>query len=220
MVMLWGVYFGEVFRRNRGGTWSYLKLDDGRQMLQLQLQDKAIRPLSRVEKQIRSGAEFSVLAFYRWVGGIAGKEGRAAPPSDDLRRFAAQVLEFALTFVPRQGTMNPFLLQGQGDRSKIKSFGEMETFVVTDTGKAIAHGRKRASEQPAEVDFIALVYDGYLGTMGKDKKDAILAETHQRGLPTGFVFGQCYRREPDGTVVKVGEVEDVSRCAAYLGTSS
>jgi hypothetical protein len=208
---LWGVYLGEVIRRNRGGRWSYRELPDGQRPLQIGSGEQGILPLSRVARQIRGGAEFSVRAFYRWTGGLDAPEGaRSVPASPEILAFANHVAGLALTLMPGQGPMTPLLVVAK--EGKINP----EIYVGMATDKAIAMGRMRAADQPAVTEFVAVVYDGYISHQNEKKKDAILLETHQRGVSTGFIFGQTYVHQPDGKAAKAGELEEVSRCAPFL----
>jgi len=179
--------------------------------LQIGSGDQGIFPLSRAEKQIRGGAEFSVRAFYQWTGGFsAPADVDAPPPSAEILSFANHVCELALRLMPAEGVLSPFLAFAKKGKINI------ENYVGMTNEKAIRLGRKRASEQPAEVLFVAVAYDGYISHQNEKKKDAILMETHQRGAPTGFIFGQCYTRQGDGKATKSGVLEDVSRVAAFL----
>jgi hypothetical protein len=207
---LWGVYLGEVIRRNRGGRWSYRELPESKRALQIGFGDQGIFPISRVTRQIRGGAEFSVRAFYNWTAGFSAPAGAAVPASAEIVQFARAVGEIALELIRARSNMSPCLAFTKDGKINF------EGYATTATDQSIAMARKRAAQQPAEVEFAAVAYDGYVSHQNEKKRDAILIEAHQRGLPTGFIFGQCYARQTDGKAVRSGELEEVSTCPAFL----
>ena len=183
-------------------------------VLALEMGGRSVFPLSRIEKRIRQGSSQPVRGFYQWIAGMAPMDeaALAAKPSESLERFARDALRVALGFVPKSGTepMAPFLLSNSNGRNSVESYAMMST------DHAMPLARKRAAAQPPEVERVAFAYDGYVSIANQKKKDAILAECHERGSKYGFVFAQCYERGADGTAVAVGEPE-VSPGPAYLG---
>jgi hypothetical protein len=207
-VAVWGVYLGEVIRRHRSGTWSRTELPKAGTVLQVQVGSQGLLPLSRVRRRIREGASRSVRAFYDWA---AGQQALVAEPTATLRAFVTQAVDIALGFIPPEGQpMSPFLLVRKGEGNTLESYAALST------DKAIPLGRRRATQQAAEVGLVAFVYDGYLSHNNEPKADAIMIEAHERGLASGIVFGQCYRRGAGGGE-RSGDLTTLSGCPAFLG---
>jgi hypothetical protein len=65
MVLLWGTYLGEVFRRHHGGKWLNTPIGDQGPVLRVELGSHQVFPLSKVNKRILNGPGDSVAFFYR-----------------------------------------------------------------------------------------------------------------------------------------------------------
>jgi hypothetical protein len=218
VVTIWGVYLGEVVRRNLGGRWLNTPMGEAGPHLRLECGGRELLPLSRVFRRIRDGVSKSVRAFYAFAGGLdaaappASAAAAAASPTETLKRFVAEVIEIALKLdVPGNIAISPFLL------SKMGGSNTLEALALIPSDKTMEYGRKRAAAQPSEVTLVAFVYEVAMGEVGKPKGDAIVLEVHERGQPVGFVFGQAFRRVPGGAVEKCGNVFEMGRCAAFLG---
>lgn len=210
MAACWGVYFGEVVRRHQGGQWTETPFRDKGPLLRLEHGTRTLLPLSRAQRCIIEGPDRSVQAYYQWLSGFASPQGE--PPAA-LMAFVGEVARIGLKLLPGRGqTAPPFLL------SQSSGSNTVESYALLTGPKVMAHARRRAAEQPAEVGFVAFVYDGYLGDGVEPKVDALMIEAHQRGLPTGFTLGQRYRWEGEGAVA-VGDAELVGGCAPYLAGS-
>jgi hypothetical protein len=202
MATVWGVYFGEVIRRNRGGKWRYQDVANVGSVASVETGGRAAFPVSRVEKRIRQGVSQSVQTFYVWISGMApvDEAALAAKPSDSLTEFAKHVIRVALGFVPDTGRpMDPFLFYEKDGKKTVESYAMMSS------DKAMPVARKRAAAQPPDVSHVAFAYDGYVSIENQKKKDAILVECHERGSKYGFVFAQTYERGADGKVVPTGD---------------
>lgn len=213
MTACWGIYFGEVLRRHLGGKWVEAPLQGQDKVLRLELGARTLFPTQHVRRSIEEGTARSLSSSYQFQAGVTGDAAAAGEVPEALQRFAAEVVRIAVTLLPTDGKpLSPFLLSQKGGANSI------ESYVMLSSNKALPYGRRRAAEQPAEVQFVALVYDGYLGDGRSPMTDAIMVEAHGRGLPSGFLFGHRYRVAA-GVAQAVGTMEVLGACRPYLKTA-